>query len=1215
MRIQANIAALNTHNRMKINQNDLTKTLNKLSSGYKINSAADDAAGLTISEGMRAQIRGLERAGLNAQDGLSLAYTTDAVVQEASQVVHRMRELTIQSMNDTLTSSDREIIQKEIAALRDGINAMAKDSRYNDTMKAVEMHESNYGLLEGIRQFEGAVFIDEGLNDVLTITANGQATTVQIPAGKYDPIEDLVDTLDTIIYDKNPNIIFSLTDDKRLTVQVENSPDIAKIKGSASSLFFDYEIGNKPGMIIGTTDYSTGDGKLQIHAGQNDTLSFYIGPTNKIQMTFPPGSYTRQQVVDHINQHISGTGAEASIYGDKNISISSDTYQVTGLNGNMFKVDGYTSALYDNIFYGNVSKTQSFATGSNDLRDGVTITSANQFLTIAGYTSNLTSKAVRVDMVESGDTLPKTYTATELVSYIQQKLDDADLQVKVMQSSNRLHLESKLYGNSYPVRITTSSDEVVSQILNDRMTSEFSPANGRGLDIDAKIYGKYANRQTMEFDSTNNSFKLKVDNIEHEIVIPFVPANTYQITDLVDYLNPILAGIDAGLSISHNDFNGMQSLFLTSKTKSVQLVDSTALNTLFSGQSIREPILNSGTTGAPVNPPEGTVGPPTFSETPAKVIGRLDLSSGITVTTSNNTLSFTLQGQSHTVTLAEKYYTKEELITALNVELSGKKAKAELSGNNLALVSEEKGSGVSFQNVQGLAMVAIINEPYSKNVMTPSKEAASVLGVPNFPVSEKITLTATNSTISFQFKDKNGVHDVSLSVPPGDYTPSALASTLNVALITNYPLVDVSFEITNSPPYSVNQFRLKSDNEGAPYQFLNLSGELYKDLFSRVHYTTTPNHYSGYSDVSEAYAVGRADLPSSIEIFPSTNDMLTFDIDYQGKLYTVDVQIPQGIYTPNTLATAFNNSLKSQLKQVGLPEDVVSAQIGVQNANQNVTNTNKFVLIEQKKDDGRNDNGQTVIQGVRGSAAYSIFYQSDGIAKPSYITGINDLSKGLTIEEGENDTLEVDVNNEVFKLKFPAGSYNADSLLQVINDELTAKNTGLIATYHENMLRFSYKENGMIPIDGITGNARDDLFFKTERREVDNDIDLQIGANANQSYTIKQTTLSDRLLRINTISVTTFEKAQKALSRLDGATNMITDKLGNIGAVQNRLERVLGVNQNSAENLSRAESTIRDADMAKEMMKFTKQNILSQAMQTMLAQATNAPQAILQLIK
>lgn len=1204
MRIQANISAINTNNRMRANQTELTKTLEKLSSGYSINRAADDAAGLTISEGMRAQIRGLNRAVLNAQDGLSLAQTTDSIVQETAKVLHRMRELTVQALNDTNTDSDRQIIQKEIDALRESIQSISKDSRYNDTLKAIEEHEATYGLLEGIRTFEGPISIIEGVNDELSIIASGQTTTVKIPAGIYDPAELLVEKLDDLFYEKNENIIISLSDERRLTVQVENSPDIAKIKGTASTLFFDYVIGNKPGMIIGTTDYSTGDGRLQIYAGQNDYLSFYVGPTTKVDITFPPGSYSREEIVERINQHLTGIDAEASLYGDKNISISSDVFAVTGLKGNMFKVDGYTSAFYDNIHYGSVQKRQPYALAANNLADGVTFTTANNFLTISGYTSNLTPKDVTIQFVEPGDSLPKTLNKDELVEYIQQKLDDEGLEVSVSLASNQLHLISNLYGNSYRVRLKNYSDEVKSQIIDEQLTRNASPVIEPGREIDGKFYGNYDHRQTMVFDTSNNTLAIKIGADVHSIDIT---PGTYDIADLVTYLNDeIEAAVpNSGVTFSSNTFNGMQSFYITSTKQLAQLQNSSANDLLFGGREIQNPTYTSGRDGNPTLPQEGTVGPPVFQKYPATVTGRVDLTNGIIIDDSNNELTFTVSGETHTLKIANKTYTNDELVLALNVELTGKKAKAELSGNYLRLVSEEEGSGVAFSNVEGLGMVNIRPQSLVLYEAEPRVETAKVLGVPNF-ANQKITVTSPNNDISFKFKDGVDEHQINLTIPDGEYTTSALVGLLNTALPS---------EVNATFVFNGNQFELHANEAGSKHQFSHLTGKLFEQLFQTIHYTVTPTHYSGYSSTNEAYAVGRADLPAEIEIFPTTNDMLTFDVTYQGGKYTIDVTIPPGTYSPAALTSAFNSSMQQQLENANLPKDLITAQIGAPAANQNVSNTNKFVLIQEAKNDGRNDSGQTIIDGIRGSAAYSIFYQADGIPKPSHLTGINDLSQGLSIIEGKNDTLLIDVNNTTFTLEFPAGDYAADELLDMINAELNAKNTGLIASYNDHFLRFSYKENGMVTIDGLSGNARDDLFFKTERREVENDVHLQIGANANQKLVMKQTALSDKLLRIHTISVETIERGNRALKKLDEALQLVTDKLGYVGAVQNRLEHVLGVNKNTVENLVAAESRIRDADMAKEMMKYTKQSILSQAMQTMLAQANQAPQAMLDLLK
>lgn len=1212
MRIHANLSAINTNNRMKSNQTELSKSLEKLSSGNKINRAADDAAGLTISEGMRAQIRGLNRAVLNAQDGLSYVYTSDSIVQEASQILQRMRELTIQSQNDTLADRDREAIQKEITALKESINSMASNTSYNDSLKAVEMHEAQYGLLEGIRQFGGAVYISEGINDSLLIIANGETTAVQIPAGKYEPIEELVDTLDTIIYDKNPNIIFSLTEDKSLAVQVENSPDIAKIKGSASSLFFDYEIGNKPGMIIGTTDYSTGNQKLRITAGQNDTLSFYIGPINKVSLTFPAGDYTREDTVGYINQYLQSIGAdaEAALYGEKNISIYSDTFAVTGLNGNMFKVDAHTSVLYDNVNYGRVSKSTSYVLGAKDISGGVKFDERDSYFTISAQTKDLTQKTVQINLVSASDNIPKEYKASELVDVIQQQLDDANLNIDVSIKSNRLYFENNFLGNGFNVKLENYSENVRTAIFDQMMTNYYSPTVQDGRDIAATITGNYADRSTMTIDSTNNQFEILINDVNHSITIT---DGSYTVDSMISFLQTESDKLNLGILFNKKGFADSQALEITSDVNKIQLQESSASNILFGGNTIDYPAIRNGWDGAPTYPVEGTVGPPEFEQYAATVTGKVDLSSGLTVTDANNQLSFNVQGQSHTVTLENRYYTQDELELVLNVKLANTGVSAKIDNSYLVLTTDNKGRNVNFSNVTGLGMERSYPENLPTNVATPGKTTAIVSGYSTFSSAQTIQVTDTNNSLAFDFLTNGISQSVDISIPNGSYSTDTLLIALKSSIINVTPPVDVTFEMEDTS--SGKRFKLIANTEGSQHQFSNISGELYKDIFTRRDYLATPNQTTAYSSITEAYTVGRTDLNNQIEIFPTTNDILTFDVSYQSKKYTLDVQIPAGTYSPSSLAAAFNTALKEKLIDQTLPEDLLTAQIGVQGANQNVSNANKFVLIERAKNDGRNDNGNTIIDGVRGSAAYTFFYQSNGIPKPTYVTGVTNLSQGLTITEEYNDELSVDVNNETFTLKFPAGTYAADELLKVINEELTAKKTGLIATYHENKLRLSYKENGTIPIDGVTGNARDDLFFKTERRDGDNAVHLQIGANQNQSYLVKQTTLSDRLLRINTISVLSAEKAKKALNRIDGAVNMVTLKLGNIGAVQNRLERVLNINRNVSENLVRAESQIRDADMAKETMKFTKQNILSQAMQAMLAQATKTPQAVLDLLK
>jgi len=134
MRINNNVMALNAHRQLGINQGGAAKSMEKLSSGFRINRAGDDAAGLAISEKMRGQIRGLKQASRNAQDGISLIQTAEGALNETHSILQRMRELAVQSSTDTNTNADRAEIQKEIDQLATEITRISTDTEFN-TMK------------------------------------------------------------------------------------------------------------------------------------------------------------------------------------------------------------------------------------------------------------------------------------------------------------------------------------------------------------------------------------------------------------------------------------------------------------------------------------------------------------------------------------------------------------------------------------------------------------------------------------------------------------------------------------------------------------------------------------------------------------------------------------------------------------------------------------------------------------------------------------------------------------------------------------------------------------------------------------------------------------------------------------------------------------------------------------------------------------------------
>ena len=130
--VQHNLSARNTDRQYGIVTENLAKSSEKLSSGFQINRAADDASGLTISEKMRRQIRGLQRAAKNIQEGISLCQIADGALNETHAILQRMNELAVQAANDTNKTEERDAIQNETDALLDEIDRIANTTAFNE---------------------------------------------------------------------------------------------------------------------------------------------------------------------------------------------------------------------------------------------------------------------------------------------------------------------------------------------------------------------------------------------------------------------------------------------------------------------------------------------------------------------------------------------------------------------------------------------------------------------------------------------------------------------------------------------------------------------------------------------------------------------------------------------------------------------------------------------------------------------------------------------------------------------------------------------------------------------------------------------------------------------------------------------------------------------------------------------------------------------------
>lgn len=212
MRINTNISAITANNQLTKAQRALDRSLTRLSSGYKLNNASDDPAGMAISDKMRAQIKGLNQATLNAQDGISVIQTSEGAINEIQSMLSRMKELSVQAANDVNSDEERDAIQTEVDQLNTEIDRISKDTDFN-TKNLIDgnLGRRVYSNTRGVNQLECSDNIESGTYGIKVTQdarqaivtggtmAGGTFESGSITMNGYQVDVDSTDTLDSIV--------------------------------------------------------------------------------------------------------------------------------------------------------------------------------------------------------------------------------------------------------------------------------------------------------------------------------------------------------------------------------------------------------------------------------------------------------------------------------------------------------------------------------------------------------------------------------------------------------------------------------------------------------------------------------------------------------------------------------------------------------------------------------------------------------------------------------------------------------------------------------------------------------------------------------------------------------------------------------------------------------------------------------------------------------
>jgi flagellin len=334
MRINNNIMAMNTHRQYSINTSAVSKSTEKLSSGYRINRAGDDAAGLAISEKMRAQIRGLTMASKNSHDAISLVQTAEGALQETHNILQRMRELAVQSASDTNeTSIDRDALNKEFQQLIAEIDDTASKTKFNDM-----------GLIDG-----------SYAQNIVSATASGAAhrsawASTATEAGSYTITTGSIVTqaaVSAVAGTYSESVAATITADgvaaASLTIAYVN-PTSTAIAAENDSINGDWNLSFKEGQFL-ATNVKTGEMRRAMAPGisgaSGSTATIDFGDLGSFTLTNTSGEAINSDAFTAFSGKINVSGSKSA-----KVEVTQD-YAI--LNGETVKLeDGMSTILFEN---------------------------------------------------------------------------------------------------------------------------------------------------------------------------------------------------------------------------------------------------------------------------------------------------------------------------------------------------------------------------------------------------------------------------------------------------------------------------------------------------------------------------------------------------------------------------------------------------------------------------------------------------------------------------------------------------------------------------------------------------------------------------------------------------------------------------------------------------------------------------------------------------
>lgn len=745
----------------------------------------------------------------------------------------------------------------------------------------------------------------------------------------------------------------------------------------------------------------------------------------------------------------------------------------------------------------------------------------------------------------------------------------------------------------------------------------------------------------MTVDSTNNTITMDytapdpadTSRLKTERLTITVPDGTYaSCSDYTDAINAAIAAdpaLSGKIKASYSPSGSNKGLTFTTAAGG----DNVSLGNLGGSSKINQYKHTNTASGGTAVPGENKVKYPAYIRNTN--FDTLFNGEGVEINETNDRVSINIGGKNYNFTLTHGVYAgstgKSDLVSQLNNGLAGSGVTVSSSGE-LRITTSSVGSSASID------LAGDNTAPYFKRAQrSPSPQisdrnyrACKITGKRSF---SSIKIKDYCSEFTFDYSDNGNTQKITVSVAEGTYTMQELAAAIQASIDGQIGAGQLKVG-ADSGKLSITGVKV-----GNSQSFRNFEGRLFNRAFQDTSYSNVRNHSETVGTTTGSavsYIIGRNEMNPETEeeietntnviIYTGLNDKLIFDLTYKGDVYKVDITIPAGGYDPEGIADAIQKAGReaiANIKDVNgdpLPADYFHATIGLgaigvtDELNVTIPSNDKLILSYVLPNNGTIKNADTIIDGVRGSAAYKLFYSATQSPRPTRVIGKADLSNGLTIESGVNDTLTLELDGQKISVTVPAGTYTCEELSAELNKQYEQLGCIVRTMDSNDRLMFYTTENGAYHIDKISGNGSDDMFYAADKRDEDTEIGIQFGRRTDSYIWYNKTRADDHLMRINTTGVTTVERALKAIDRIDYANDYLLGWRAMAGVTRNRSEHTYDRNQVYIENLEAADTAIRDADVAGEAAEAARQKLVMQAQSYIMERQKENQRSVLDIM-